>query len=176
MWICTNADLIFILRIQHLLVFVLLRLVGIAQDFYFDCALTDVFLWITCYFTAVSALVVGLLDVCWSPLIEEKNKTRQKIFCNINLEVAYKRLHMNDHFSTSSTHLTISTNLLKCILKNRFSQSRHLSLYGLSQWKTMLQCNVVSHWLSLYTEWYLHSYIHGIPVARSIDYQRKNLQ
>ena len=27
--------------------------------------------------------------------------------------------------------------------------------YGLSQWETTLQCNVVSHWLSPYREWFL---------------------
>ena len=27
--------------------------------------------------------------------------------------------------------------------------------YGLSQWETTLQCNVVSHWLSSYPEWSL---------------------
>ena len=26
-------------------------------------------------------------------------------------------------------------------------------MYGLSQWETTLHCNVVSHWLSSYTEW-----------------------
>ena len=31
------------------------------------------------------------------------------------------------------------------------------SMYGLSQWET-LHCNVVSHWLSPYTEWYLMIY------------------
>ena len=31
--------------------------------------------------------------------------------------------------------------------------SRDLTGYGLNQWKTALQCNVVSHWLSPYPEW-----------------------
>ena len=33
--------------------------------------------------------------------------------------------------------------------------SRDHSGYGLSQWETMLQCTVVSHWLSPYSEWSL---------------------
>ena len=28
-------------------------------------------------------------------------------------------------------------------------------VYGLSQWEMMLQCTIVSHWLSPYTEWYM---------------------
>ena len=35
--------------------------------------------------------------------------------------------------------------------------SRAHSGYGLSQWETMLHCNVVSHWLSPYPEWALYS-------------------
>ena len=37
------------------------------------------------------------------------------------------------------------------------SFSRDLSVYGLSQWETTFHCNVVSHWLSAYTEWSLSS-------------------
>ena len=33
---------------------------------------------------------------------------------------------------------------------------RDQSVYGLSQWETTLQCNVVSHWLGPYTEWCLY--------------------
>ena len=33
-------------------------------------------------------------------------------------------------------------------------------LYALSQWETMLQCNVVSHWLSACTKWSLHELTH----------------
>ena len=33
-----------------------------------------------------------------------------------------------------------------------FLRSKDHSGHGLSQWKTMLQCNVVSHWLSLHPE------------------------
>ena len=32
---------------------------------------------------------------------------------------------------------------------------RNHSGYGLSQWERTLQCNVVSHWMSPYTEWHL---------------------
>ena len=35
---------------------------------------------------------------------------------------------------------------------------RYHSGYGLSQWETTLQCNVVSHWLSQYPEWSLKWY------------------
>ena len=31
--------------------------------------------------------------------------------------------------------------------------------YGLNQWETMLQCKVVAHWLSPYTEWSLLTWI-----------------
>ena len=31
--------------------------------------------------------------------------------------------------------------------------SRDHSGYGLSQWETLLQCNIISHWLSPYPKW-----------------------
>ena len=48
----------------------------------------------------------------------------------------------NVHSSESIT--AVSRNLI-----------RDHSGYGLSQWETMLQCNIVSHWLSPYPEWSL---------------------
>ena len=36
--------------------------------------------------------------------------------------------------------------------------------YGLSQWEKMLQCNSVSHWLSLYPEWFLYTTVVVIPM------------
>ena len=36
--------------------------------------------------------------------------------------------------------------------------------YGLSQWETTLQCNVVSHWLSPYAEWSLCSILRKISL------------
>ena len=38
-------------------------------------------------------------------------------------------------------------------LTNAVDYTRDHSGYGHSQWKTTLQCNVVSHWLSPYPEW-----------------------
>ena len=35
------------------------------------------------------------------------------------------------------------------------SKSMDHSGYGLSQWEKTLQCNIISHWLSPYTEWSL---------------------
>ena len=36
-----------------------------------------------------------------------------------------------------------------------FMRSRHHSIHTLSQWEMTLQCNVVSHWMSVWTEWCL---------------------
>ena len=37
--------------------------------------------------------------------------------------------------------------------------NRNHFVYALSQWETMLHCNVVSHWLGAYTKWPLLSYV-----------------
>ena len=37
------------------------------------------------------------------------------------------------------------------------NRTRDHSVYGLSQWKTMLQCNIVFNWLNPYTEWSLRT-------------------
>ena len=37
----------------------------------------------------------------------------------------------------------------------------HATGYGLSQWEMMLQCNIISHWLSPYPEWSLAFVLEG---------------
>ena len=38
--------------------------------------------------------------------------------------------------------------------------TRHHYVHLLGQWEIMLHCNVVSHWLSKYTKWFLVSFTH----------------
>ena len=41
------------------------------------------------------------------------------------------------------------------IINTKHAVYRHDSGYGLRQWETTLYCNVVSHWLSSYSDWSL---------------------
>ena len=43
--------------------------------------------------------------------------------------------------------------------------------YGLSQWETPLQCNIVSHWLSPYPQWSLYNCWPMCYQGRSINHQ-----
>ena len=43
---------------------------------------------------------------------------------------------------------------------------RDSSGYGLSQWETMLHCNIVSHWLSSYPEWSLQYWTKSLKTAQ----------
>ena len=51
--------------------------------------------------------------------------------------------------------MQISSEPRLVILEETCPRVRDHSVCGSSQWVTTLQCNVVSHWLSPYTEWYL---------------------
>ena len=63
--------------------------------------------------------------------------------------------------------------LYKIILTNTFSQGSFL--YAPSQWDTTSQCNVVSHWLGAYIEWFLVGvFIHSCLVTRICVRQRGN--
>ena len=45
-------------------------------------------------------------------------------------------------------------------------------VYAPSQWETMLQCNVVCHWLSTYAKWSLYTYVFHLLDSRSVWYKR----
>ena len=62
-----------------------------------------------------------------------------------------------DYLIVTFTVCNASTTISMCALG--IPQPRAHSGYGLSQWKTTLHCNVVSHWLSPYrrSRWYLHT-------------------
>ena len=55
-------------------------------------------------------------------------------------------------FVTSGSHLP---NVLLVIIQASADIIPAVTGYGLSQWETTLHCNVVSHWLSPYPNWFL---------------------
>ena len=65
------------------------------------------------------------------------------------------RIHI--HITLNDMHnKTLRTNKLGGYANKRVWSIDH-SGYGCSQWRMTLQCNVVSHWLSPYSEWSLWS-------------------
>ena len=102
----------------------------------------------------------------WNQLLSPKCRSFSLNFDKKNYQLYFKAtycLSYLDNFLVISVYISIS--YVVSILSPMYRQfsfnfntnlnqlCRYRSEYGFSQWETTLQCNVVSHWLSPYSEW-----------------------
>ena len=90
--------------------------------------------------------IITLSPIEWAHTQNETRLTLQLQFSFLQLQT-YCRPAMEKHQGNTAGSPWQQYNL------------RDHSGYGLSQWETMLQCNVVPHWPSPYQEWSLNLYI-----------------
>ena len=78
---------------------------------------------------------------------------------------------VNWHQSGLGCQHGITPSYFISLASNGSHSSRDHFVYALSQWKMMLQCNVISHWLGAYTIWSLQQISHTGIKGNGCKYQ-----